>query len=113
VYLDTDGTWKPTKAAVGYGADKMLGICISTGKSLVLIEGDVGVSTDDSQGARVVGADHGLPIYISTTTGEMTTTSPSGVDVIVRIVGHIYYNSTTDANWWIMKFRPSNDWYVI
>ena len=111
--LDTDGTWKGVKATVGYGADKMLGICVSVGKSLVLIEGDVGVSDDDTQGPYVAGADHGLPVYVSTTTSEMTTTTPSGASSVVRVVGHIYYQSPNDANLWIMKFRPSNDWYEI
>ena len=113
VSLDTDGTWKSVKAAVGYGADKMLGICVDQAGGYVLIEGDVGVSSDDSQGAYVAGANYGLPIYASTTTGEMTTTAPSGASSIVRVVGHIYYQSATDTNWWTMKFRPSNDWYVI
>jgi hypothetical protein len=113
VSLDTDGTWKSVKAAVGYGADKMLGICVDQAGGYILIEGDVGVSSDDSQGAYVAGANYGLPIYASTTTGEMTTTAPSGASSIVRVVGHIYYQSATDTNWWTMKFRPSNDWYVI
>ena len=111
VFLDTDGTWKGVKAAVGYGADKMLGICVDQAGGYVLIEGDVGVSDDASQGAYVVGADHGLPVYASETTGVMITTAPSGVGAVVRIVGHIYYQSATDTNWWVMKFRPSNDWY--
>jgi hypothetical protein len=113
VSLDTDGTWKGVKAAVGYGADKMLGICVDAAGGYVLLEGDVGVSDDDSQGAYVVGADHGLPVYASETTSEMTTTAPSGAGAIVRVVGHIYYQSTSDVNWWTMKFRPSNDWYEI
>jgi hypothetical protein len=113
VSLDTDGTWKGVKAAVGYGADKMLGICVDAAGGYVLLEGDVGVSDDDSQGAYVVGADHGLPVYASETTSEMTTTAPSGTGAIVRVVGHIYYQSTSDVNWWTMKFRPSNDWYEI
>jgi hypothetical protein len=111
VFLDTDGTWKGTKAAVGYGADKMLGICVDQASGYVLIEGDIGVSSDDSQGAYVVGADHGLPVYASTSTGEMITTAPSGTGAIVRIVGHIYYQSPVNVDWWTMKFRPSNDWY--
>jgi hypothetical protein len=113
VFLDTDGTWKATKATVANGAAKMLGICVDQAGGYVLIEGDVGVSDDNSQGAYVIGADHGLPAYVSTTTGVMTTTTPSGTGELVRIVGHIYYQSTTDTNWWTMKFRPSNDWYVI
>jgi len=113
VALDTDGVWKPTKAAVGYYADKMLGIAVDAAGGYVLIEGDIGVSDDASKGAYVVGADYGLPVYVSTSDNQMTTTAPSGAGSIVRIVGHIYYNSTTDVNWWTMKFRPSNDWYII
>ena len=112
VFLDTDGTWKATKATVANGASKMLGICVDQAGGYVLIEGDVGVSDDNSQGAYVIGADHGLPVYVSATTGVMDVTAPSGVGELVRIVGHIYYRSTTDTNWWTMKFRPSNDWYV-
>jgi len=113
VFLDTDGAWKPTKATVANGAAKMLGVCVDSAKNQILIEGDVPTSDDNTNGAYVVGADHGLPVYISTTTGEMTVTAPSGAGELVRIVGHIYYQSTTDAAWWTMKFRPSNDWYVI
>jgi hypothetical protein len=91
----------------------MLGICVDQANGYVLIDGDIGVSDDNSQGAYVIGADHGLPAYVSATTGVMTTTTPSSTGELVRIVGHIYYQSTTDANWWTMKFRPSNDWYVI
>jgi hypothetical protein len=113
VALDTDGVWKPTKAAVGYGAEKMLGIAVDVAGGYVLIEGDIGVSDDTSKGVSVVGADYGLPIYISTGNGELTTTIPSSIGSIVRIVGYVYHNSSTDVNWWTMKFRPSNDWYVI
>jgi hypothetical protein len=113
VFLDTDGIWKATKATVANGAAKMLGICVDQAGGYVLIEGDVGVSDDNSQGAYVIGADHGLPAYVSATTGVMTTTAPSSAGELVRIVGHIYYQSTSDVNWWTMKFRPSNDWYEI
>jgi hypothetical protein len=113
VYLETDGTWYNPKATVGYGPDKMLGVCVDQAGGYVLIEGDIGVSDDNSQGVYISGADHGLPVYISDTTGRMTITAPSSTNNVVRIVGHIYYQSTTDANWWTMKFRPSNDWYVI
>ncbi len=113
MFLDTDGTWKSTKATVANGASKMLGICVDQAGGYILIEGDVGVSDDASQGAYVVGADHGLPVYVSSTTGVMDVTAPSGTGELVRIVGHIYYQSSSDPNWWTMKFRPSNDWYVL
>jgi hypothetical protein len=109
VFLDTDGIWYPTKNDIAQRATKMQGICVDIGKNLVLIEGDVGVSDDNTQGAYVVGADHGLPVYISGTLGEMTTTQPASG--FIRIVGHIYRQSAINANLWVMKFRPSNDWY--
>jgi hypothetical protein len=108
IYLHTDGIWYPTKNDIAQRATKMQGICVSAGKSQVLIEGDVGVSDDNSQGAYVVSASYGLPVYISPTLGEMTTTQP--VSGFIRVVGHIYSQSTTGANLWTMKFRPSNDW---
>lgn len=110
VYLSSTGTWFSLKN-ISPEATKMVGVCVSQASGTVLIEGDVIVSDDQSRGAYVIGADHGLPIYVGTTNGYMTTTQPtSGV---IRVLGHIYHQSTTDANWWLMKFRPSSDWYVL
>ena len=111
VFLDTNGTWYPSKNDSATRATKMQGICVDTASGYVLLEGDIGVSDDNSSGAYVIGADHGLPVYIDASTGWMTTTTPSSG--FIRIVGHIYQQSTTDTNWWAMKFRPSNDWYEI
>ena len=41
----------------------------------------------------------------------MTTTVPSSG--YVRVVGHCYYENALTAGQWILKFRPSNDWYKI
>ena len=110
VNLDTDGTWYRVKN-LSPEATKMLGICVDQGKGLILLEGDVGVSDDNTFGTYVVSASIGLPVYVGTTTGVLDTAQPT--NGVVRVVGHIYYQSTTDANYWLMKFRPSNDWYVI
>jgi hypothetical protein len=110
VNLDTDGTWYPVKNT-SPPSTKMLGICVNQSKGLVLLEGDVGVSDDNTYGTYVVSASMGRPVYVGTANGELDTTQP-GIGVI-RIVGHIYYQSTTTANYWLMKFRPSNDWYEI
>ena len=84
---------------------------MNQGKGLILLEGDVGVSDDNTFGTYVVSASIGLPVYVGTTNGYLETTQPgSGV---IRVVGHIYYQSTTNNNYWLMKFRPSNDWYEI
>lgn len=107
MYLDTDGTWYSLKN-LPVVSTKMLGIEVGGN---VLIEGDMTVSDDGSAGTYVVSADHGLPVYLSGTTGQLTTVQPSS-DVI-RVVGHIYYQNPVSTNVWLMKFRPSNDWTQI
>ena len=107
MYLDTDGTWKALKNLPTVST-KMLGIEVAGN---ILIDGDMTVSDDGSEGTYVVSEDHGLPVYLSGTTGQLTTVPPT-VDVI-RIVGHIYYQDPTFTNVWLMKFRPSNEWYEI
>ncbi len=87
----------------------MLGICVDQATGQVLIEGDAGVSDDNTFGTYVVSASIGLPVYVGTANGYLETAQPT--NGVVRTVGHIYYQSTTTANYWLMKFRPSNDWY--
>ena len=109
VYLETDGFWYPVANNTS-GATKMLGVCVDNTLNYVLLEGDLAVSTNNTYGTYVVGATYGVPIYVSTTTSQFTTTVPTS-DVI-RIVGYIYYNSTGSPARWLMKFKPSADWYV-
>ena len=108
MYLDTDAIWYPLKNLPTVST-KMLGIWV--GGSEVLIEGDMAVSDDGSVGNYTANADHGLPVYLSGTTGRLTTVVPT--NDVVRIVGHIYYQDPSFTNVWLMKFRPSNEWYEI
>ena len=51
--------------------------------------------------------DIGSPVYISETSGALTTAAPSGTNgLIVRIVGHIIGTNK-------VFFNPSNDWVEI
>jgi hypothetical protein len=111
VLLDTTGEWIPARNDTANRSRKMLGICVDTASGYVLLEGDIPVSDDNSQGPYVIGADYGLPVYIHSVNGEMTTTIPT--TGVIRTVGHIYQQNTTDTNLWLMKFRPSNDWYEL
>ena len=45
--------------------------------------------------------------------GDMYMIPPSTPGEYSRVLGHAYYQSATTASYWIMKFRPSNEWYVI
>jgi len=103
IWLDTDGVWY----AVDQGTQsptKMLGIYLDN--EMILLEGDVTLDTIQS-------ANHGLPVYIKegATSGNMSTSIPTSG--FVRVVGHCYYENSVTAGQWILKFRPSNDWYRI
>ena len=116
VYLNTDNKWYPVDMTTS-SSSKLLGIAwgVATGKESVLLEGNMIVNdsalTDSPQ---VIGVDHGLPIYIKSGTGTyMSTSAPGTTGNYVRILGHAYYQGVGDSNYWVMKFRPANDWYVI
>jgi hypothetical protein len=119
VYLDAGNTWYPVDQN-NTSATHMLGIAYNVGfngtySGYVLLEGHLVIA--DYTSPLVSGAATGLPIYIedSTTTGTMSTTLPTttGGNHIIRVLGYCYYNNQGDANQWMMKFRPSNDWVTI
>jgi hypothetical protein len=113
VYLETDGFWYAYDQTDTNIYGKMVGLVFKVDSGAqtckVLLEGHVLI--DNIIGPGVQSVDHGLPVYIKylTTTGEMGTGSPSGG--IVQVLGHCYYQNTTTSHYWMMKFRPSNDWY--
>ena len=114
VYLNTDGIWYKTNQS-SQSSSYMLAICTDAipGKEKVFIEGTIGFVTSSIANMPYVSGSnfYGTPIYISGSNGAMSTQKPTSG--IVRVVGHAFYNSTgTPANW-LMKFRPSNDWYEI
>jgi hypothetical protein len=116
VFLDTDGIWYPVTQATT-DCTKILGICLETGRTAVLIEGNILVTSNVGNSTNVPyiqSLNFGIPIYIKDSGGNaMSTVQPTGTGQYVRILGHAYYQNTNDTDYWIMKFRPSNDWYVI
>jgi hypothetical protein len=115
VYLETDGKWYPVTQATT-DCSKLLGICALTGvKPEIILEGSITVN--DGSGIdtpQVQLIDHGLPIYIRESAGNtMSTNVPTTAGQYVRILGHAYYQNIGTPENWVMKFRPSNEWYVI
>ena len=116
VSLDAeDGIWKLTDQT-SVRSSYMLGICIDPyDKGAIFTEGTITVVTDTgfTDIPFVEGTSfYGKPVYMRPgVPGGLTTTIPTSG--YVRVVGHIYYNSEFNNNYWLMKFRPSNDWYVI
>ena len=103
IYLETDGVWYAVDQTTDVST-KMLGIYLDNDQ--VLLEGDVTLDT-------IQAPNYGLPVYIKegATSGGMITSIPTSG--YVRVVGHCYYENATTAGQWILKFRPSNDWYQI
>ena len=115
VYLETDGKWYPVTQATA-DCTKLLGICAKTGvKPEIILEGSITVNDGSYATTPVVQSPNpGLPIYVRESGGNtMSTNVPTTAGQYVRILGHAYYQNTGAPEYWVMKFRPSNEWYVI
>ena len=58
----------------------------------------------------------GAPVYLkdsATSSPWLSTTRPTTPGGVVRIVGHLMYQRSTDANYWLMHFRPDHTWVEI
>ena len=104
LYLDTDGTWKTVNQTTATST-KMLGICLDT--NVVLLEGDVVLEAS----SMVKTPAYGAPLYIWE--GGTVLSSDIPTSGYVRVLGHCYYRNTSTTNNWIVKFRPSSDWFEI
>jgi len=115
VSLGEDGIWYQADQASSSGS-AMLGICLNGyNKGQVFTEGTMTVVTGSGYTdiPFIDGTSfYGKPVYMREgVLGGLTTTPPTSG--YIRIVGYLYYNNPTVTDYWLMKFRPSNDWYVI
>ena len=110
VYLDIDGTWYQNNQSTA-ASSKKLGIYLDN--NLILTEGHIVVDNAGTIGPAVQAREIGVPIFIRDGGGiSMSCNSPTAG--YVRILGHIYYqNQNTDTNLYIMRFNPSNDFYLL
>ena len=94
----------------------MLGIAfgIASYDPQVLIEGTMVINDTYSDTPQMSNIQPGSPIYIrGNAVGLMYANAPGNPGEYSRVLGHAYYQSATTASYWIMKFRPSNDWVEI
>jgi hypothetical protein len=103
VFLDPAGAWY-TVGQTTAASTKLLGLW--NGDNMILLEGTMVVDTIQSPTP-------GLPVYIrdGAPFGEMSTNIPTGG--YVRVVGHCLYENVATPGQWIIRFKPSNDWYEI
>ena len=101
-YLNGDSPpiWAEIDAsAVATGADQMVGIALGTSSADgILIRGFFDATTYLSSFSA------GKAVYMSETAASMTTTAPTSVGAIIRIMGYC----TDTAN--VIYFNPSNTW---
>ena len=115
VSLKFDGTWVQS-SMTSQDAFKMLGIAFNVGlTNSVLLEGHMVVSSGSNGAPKVTDLTIGRAVYMNTTSSGifMSNTAPVATGQAVRLLGHVYYNSTNDATWYVMKFRPSHDWVTL
>lgn len=113
------GTWERAKFTTGENGTNMLGIWLGGNK--ILLDGHcvvvtTGVTTNFPQCDGLTTTRIGSPIYgqPSIFGGNMTITEPISTGDIVKRLGHAYYENTTvdDLGYFIMLFRPSNDYTI-
>jgi hypothetical protein len=103
-YLNSSWKWVLADADTAAGAGSVaLGLCIlaaagdNSATNMLLM----GTMRSAALPASITG---GAQLYVSQTAGDMTTTIPTGADVIVRVVG---WAITTEPN--TIYFNPSSD----
>ena len=108
-YRTQSNTWQLADATTfASAAVNMLGICVSTAGSgsstSILINGFV---VPSAAYATVVKS--GEPLFMSTTAGSMTKTSPLVAGNIVRIIGNTFWFSNSNGRI-VIHFNPDKTW---
>ena len=111
-YRDRFGQWlKASAAAADVSAYNMLGMCLHTAaedtSTSILTKGYVATT-------YIAAGNIGDPIFISAAAGNagsMTATAPSTAGNVVRVIGHVFWDSASQTNGkWIISFNPDNTW---
>ncbi len=102
IYYSNNGTWTHTDADAASTATGLIAVALGSNSTNngMLLRGTVKLDHDP-------GGDIGVPLYLSTTAGDATSTAPSGNQDIVRIIG---YNLGTSGE---IYFNPDNTWVEV
>jgi hypothetical protein len=113
----SDSTWYPVVQSSASLASRLLGIYDG---SSIITECYTTVnspSVGTPNGPQVDGTlEPGAPVYLkgsATSSPWLSTTRPTNPGGVVRIVGHLMYQRSTDSNYWLMHFRPDHTWVQI
>ena len=97
IYYSNNGTWTHTDADAAATATGLIAVALGGNSTTngMLLRGTVKLDHDP-------GGNIGVPLYLSTTAGDATSTAPSGNTDIVRVIG---YNLGTSGE---IYFNPDN-----
>ena len=105
VYVLNSSGWTLADADAAGTSTGILAVGTSAGAaSEMLAEGAVKLGTNTGFSTAV----KGTVLYVSTATGELTATAPSGTGDIVRVAGYVL-----DGASGYVYFSPSQDWSVV
>lgn len=114
----SDSTWYRVVQSNPSLASRLLGIYIP-GSGQIITECYTTITSPSvtAIGPQVDGTlEPGAPVYLrenATTSPWLSTTRPTNSGGVVRIVGHLMYQRSTDVNYWLMHFRPDHTWVQI
>mgnify|MGYP003112789537 CR=1 FL=1 len=102
IYYSNNGTWTHTDADAAATSTGLIAVALGSNSTTngMLLRGTVKLDHDP-------GGNIGVPLYLSTTAGDATSTAPSGDEDIVRIIG---YNLGTSGE---IYFNPDNTWVEV
>lgn len=101
-FWNSSGAWTAADASAESTSKGLLAVASDTGGAEMVKEGVVYIATSLS------GFTAGNPVYLSTTSGEITKIPPTGSGEVVRIIGHVI-----DVSRNTIYFNPSNDYSVV
>jgi hypothetical protein len=108
-YLKSDGAWTLTSAATPLGEKRLIGLAVGTSSLTdgILINGFMRLNSGSYNGTATVGN----PLYLSTTTGQLTFTKPTTSGYVVRVVGYCLVKD--GSNNILINFNPDKTWVVL
>lgn len=111
-YRNQNGKWDLADATLEQASSfNMLGICLKGGTSnatsLILVNGFVEISS-----SYITTNKTGQPIYMDTTAGSMNFSAPATAGNVVRVVGHLMFNSNSNSKK-ILYFNPDASWVTL
>jgi len=113
LYLNTDGIWYLVDQTSN-SSTKKLGFYIqniNTSNYGILIDGYMVLNENE-----ILSYGYGESIFITGSAPVTFTTVPNDITGpgYIRNIGHLHYNNnSTYPGWWVLRFKPSNDWTEI